>query len=168
MIKTRRILGACAALATAANAQAQPLHFSFSAGSTYTYAGSPTATPVTGSFDFDPGSGLLSNVVYNSVSGAFTTGAEYTSGVDTEIYFGTLGSSNYDVYQLGSGLSAGGTVNIVSGTHPGIFIDARGSLSSAVAATVPEPASWAAMIGGLGLIGVAVRRRRTAARVALA
>jgi len=34
------------------------------------------------------------------------------------------------------------------------------------AGAVPEPASWALMIGGFGVIGAAMRRRRTAARFA--
>jgi hypothetical protein len=31
---------------------------------------------------------------------------------------------------------------------------------------VPEPASWALMIGGFGLIGAAMRRRRTGLQLA--
>jgi hypothetical protein len=31
---------------------------------------------------------------------------------------------------------------------------------------VPEPASWAMMIGGFGMVGAAMRRRRTAIRFA--
>jgi hypothetical protein len=34
------------------------------------------------------------------------------------------------------------------------------------AAAVPEPASWALMIGGFGLIGAAMRRRRTGLQLA--
>ena len=35
-------------------------------------------------------------------------------------------------------------------------------------AAVPEPASWALMIGGVGLVGGAMRRRRATVRVAFA
>ncbi|WP_235889116.1 PEPxxWA-CTERM sorting domain-containing protein [Glacieibacterium frigidum] len=35
-----------------------------------------------------------------------------------------------------------------------------------LAATVPEPASWALMIGGFGLVGAALRRRRGASALA--
>ncbi len=34
------------------------------------------------------------------------------------------------------------------------------------AGAVPEPASWALMIGGFGLIGSALRRRRTSLQLA--
>ncbi len=40
--------------------------------------------------------------------------------------------------------------------------DNRGGVSLSVAG-VPEPASWALMIGGFGLVGAATRRRRTLA-----
>jgi hypothetical protein len=36
-----------------------------------------------------------------------------------------------------------------------------GSFNFEVAAGVPEPATWAMMIGGFGLIGAAARRRKT-------
>jgi hypothetical protein len=36
----------------------------------------------------------------------------------------------------------------------------------AAAPAVPEPATWAMMIGGLGLVGAAARRRRVAFRTA--
>ena len=37
------------------------------------------------------------------------------------------------------------------------------SLDTAIGAAVPEPASWAMMIGGFGLVGAATRRRKLAA-----
>ena len=37
-----------------------------------------------------------------------------------------------------------------------------------IAAAVPEPASWALMLGGFGLMGGALRRRRVTARIAYA
>lgn len=41
-------------------------------------------------------------------------------------------------------------------------------LESAAPAAVPEPATWALMVAGFGLVGGAVRRRRRATRVAFA
>jgi hypothetical protein len=35
------------------------------------------------------------------------------------------------------------------------------TLTTAAPAAVPEPASWAMMLGGFGLVGGALRRRRT-------
>ena len=45
-----------------------------------------------------------------------------------------------------------------------VLIDAQGDYGAAVYSVtgVPEPASWALMIGGFGMIGAAVRRRRVA------
>lgn len=41
---------------------------------------------------------------------------------------------------------------------PAFYVDAR----IVTTGTVPEPASWALMIGGFGLVGAALRRRRAA------
>jgi len=44
--------------------------------------------------------------------------------------------------------------------------DVRLTATSEVSGAVPEPATWATMIGGLGMVGATARRRRT--RTALA
>lgn len=44
---------------------------------------------------------------------------------------------------------------------PGIYDLAYSLYGEAAAGAVPEPASWALMIGGFGLVGAALRRRRT-------
>jgi hypothetical protein len=51
--------------------------------------------------------------------------------------------------------------NITVNAHPILAPGQSGSDSSEIAA-VPEPASWAMMIGGFGMIGGALRRRRSA------
>jgi hypothetical protein len=60
-----------------------------------------------------------------------------------------------------AGYSAGGS-NYTTFAGPGYataFMDPIVSFS----AGVPEPASWAMMIAGFGLVGAAARRRRTVA-----
>ena len=43
---------------------------------------------------------------------------------------------------------------------PGVYVESDGSI---VTISVPEPATWATMLVGLGMIGFAVRRRRNVA-----
>ena len=53
------------------------------------------------------------------------------------------------------------------GVHTGLAaISDFAPNNATVAAAVPEPASWAMMLGGFGLIGGAMRRRRTLIRFA--
>ncbi len=151
--------------AGASNA-ADLLHYTFSTGSYYDYGSPAVNTPVTGSFDFNKVTGILSNVNYTSVSGAFTTGAEYTPGDATQIYFGDFGGPNYDVYQLAGSLTNGGTVAISSGTHPAIGITAGGSLTTGATGAVPEPATWTMMLVGFGGLGSVLRGRRRRAPLA--
>ena len=158
----------CAALSLAGAGAAHAatvFHYTFSPGAYYDDFSPAVHTPVTGSFDFDTATGLLSNVSYTSVSGSFTSGAEYTPGVATEIYFGQFGG-NYDVYQLAGSLNGGGTIKINSGTHPGIPITAGGSLTTEISGGVPEPATWAMMLAGFGGLGAVLRGRRTRAALA--
>lgn len=149
-----------------ASSAADLLHYTFSPGSYYDYGNPLVNTPVTGSFDFDAVSGALSNVIYNSVSGSFTTGAEYNAGDSTQIYFGVFGSPNYDVYQLAGSLINGGTVAINSGTHPSIEISAGGTLTTKAIGAVPEPATWAMIMVGFFGLGAVLRRQRQASPAA--
>lgn len=55
----------------------------------------------------------------------------------------------------------------VSGTS-GDTASYSGTLNVAPAAAVPEPASWAMLIGGVGITGGTMRRRRQSARVTFA
>ena len=153
-------LAAALSVMGASASNAANLLYTFSPGSYYDYAGSLVHTPATGSFNFDTVTGILSNVSYNSVSGAFTTGAEYTPGDATQIYFGLFGSPNYDVYQLAGSLTNGGTVAINSGTHPSIVINAGGSLTTNAIGGVPEPATWTMMLVGFCGLGSMLRSGR--------
>jgi hypothetical protein len=56
----------------------------------------------------------------------------------------------------GVSVSDGGTLTSLSGT---LTMGTDGTYGYPAAAAVPEPATWAMMIGGFGLIGAASRRR---------
>lgn len=58
-------------------------------------------------------------------------------------------------------------VSEYSSTKGGSNADYNGGFSYNVAA-VPEPATWAMMIGGFGMVGAAMRRRKAQVRVAYA
>ncbi len=51
--------------------------------------------------------------------------------------------------------------NVTGGSNAGVLIDS-------VSVAVPEPAAWAMMIAGFGLVGGAVRRRKSTVRVTFA
>jgi hypothetical protein len=136
------------------------LHYSFDPGSFYNYDGSNN-TP-TGSFDYDTTTSVLSNVDYTRGSDHFTTGSIYND--TSEVYFGPFGTSDYDVYQFANSLADGGTDVITQGYHPAIVIDAGGSVTSASAGGIPEPATWALMLVGFGGLGAAMRAHRRADR----
>ena len=89
------------------------------------------------------------------------------SGYASRAYFfelATQSSSLGGEYLVGT--SNGTTTNYnrvadaAAGTSPYLQAYADISITAAPAAAVPEPASWAMMIGGLGLAGMALRRRR--------
>lgn len=56
-----------------------------------------------------------------------------------------------------------GTIDLNTGAGTIVGTIGAGSLSGLTAGAVPEPASWALLIGGFGLVGVAMRRRGAAA-----
>ena len=97
------------------------------------------------------------------------------SGTTTQLTITSLlvNSVSYSVPFTGSGQSTSfGGVNIVNGGLNTIevigFTSGSGSFAgnATFQAKVPEPGTWAMMIGGLGLAGAALRRRRTRLSIA--
>lgn len=102
--------------------------------------------------------------------GTWTTNADHTVNTFTETYniLGAAADIYVDLYatlQCADGMSCdyGNTakfaLNLAPGTSfssdSGVFLKGSGAVGG-----VPEPASWALMLAGLGVIGAALRRRR--------
>lgn len=110
------------------------------------------------------GSGGTSGDVRTTVTLTTTcTGGAITlhTGDAFVVYAGLQGISN-----RGGSLDATHTFTVAYDPINTVFADTGQSVGSAFfqqnIAAVPEPASWAMMIGGFGLVGGAVRRRRAA------
>jgi len=168
MMKTIAFMTTAAALAIAAPANATILQ--------YTLTGlDGTGTVEAASFQLDstkaPSAFNASAFAFYDVAGIFTYGTItqtlediifYTSALD-----GGFFTSDYVVTTAGPQLFTGSTSAPVLSTGTFALTDyyTGGNLTLTVTpvgvSSVPEPASWAMMIGGFGVIGGAMRRRRT-------
>ena len=99
------------------------------------------------------GSGAGSYLV-DGLSGSVTHSTGSNSDLDWQTFTNTFVAS-------GSSATLSFT-NTLSGPNAGLFLDAV-SISA-----VPEPATWALMIGGFGMVGGAMRRRKAAVRIGYA
>jgi len=106
------------------------------------------ATPFVGSLfnAASPSAGLYSSLGTGTILGSFglTPGQSYGSPLTFNLNSTALGLLNKDIL-------AGDTQFAISGTVLGQVGSTGG---------VPEPATWALMIGGFGLAGVALRRKK--------
>lgn len=115
--------------------------------------------------NFANGVGINPNISFLFGSGVSAVGFRYVSNFGVSLFEAYLGatlvaSQNFtttvDVSQF-YGATGGGFDRIVI-TPPGN--NAMLSKDFQIAAGVPEPASWAMLIAGFGLVGAAARRRR--------
>ena len=140
------------------------LNYKFDAGSHYALNG--VDSPVSGSFTLDVTTQVLSNVTYTRGPDTFTIGSVTGPGATAGnfyVYLGDTNSGDYDVYKFAHSLDAGGADTIIAAFHPNIEVTSvGGSISAPAVGGVPEPASWALMLMGFGLIGSAVRGRKLA------
>lgn len=122
---------------------------------------------------FLPGTNGDSDTIYNLTlqfdDGAVLTGS-YTPTTNT--FLGgspvTVGGTTYSLVEFSWRRFLGDAVQAYEPTPGGDGNDYIGNIRfDTAAAVVPEPASWAMMIGGFGAVGGAMRRR-TKVRVAIA
>ncbi|WP_254602107.1 PEPxxWA-CTERM sorting domain-containing protein [Sphingomonas bacterium] len=118
----------------------------------------------------------ISQVVNNFFSFADGSSGQYIFSLDsvtTTAYTVNPGvSQSFGLYLLGStvdtnlGYTATPTSLTMTFNQTGNSgFSASGTLAVPPAGSVPEPASWAMMVGGFGLLGATLRRKRTAAVV---
>jgi hypothetical protein len=113
------------------------------------------------------------NVLFNKVISVQKTGAATISGVAVPGGAQISGDTLSLIVPLSmlpttgfAPLNYGWNIWPRSGTVGGNAVISDFAPNNATIAAVPEPASWAMMLGGFGLVGAAVRRRRTQIRFA--
>ena len=134
-------------------------------------------TSLTGDFTIDDATGNLVSFDIKSEDGTLL-GFEYMTGMDTyhnlfyvnEYIFINPAYTQYVSLTFGAPLTAGSNALIAdyrSYECDNCYVARYVVSGAAVSGAVPEPASWALMLGGFGAIGGAMRaRRRTRVRFA--
>jgi len=169
---------ACAAVAPA---QAGDLHVSmlFQSGATFEGTVSFTGdyskvTDVTGTLHGYAYLGGFDGTSDDSINWVWENGDNFSTGTDNYSTFLMDGAgSGYTEtgpfshwIQFAYNYGAAPTLSFTSGVSYGEtdnFVDYSDPLVSGHIGPVPEPASWALMVGGFGLVGGAMRSRRKAA-----
>jgi hypothetical protein len=94
-------------------------------------------------------------------------GTDTTNGIGSRTFVGSSLGTRFVTANSHFTHTFEGLVNLTAGERVGTIVDANGFYGGDTTALtfnvarVPEPAMWSLMIGGFGLVGGAVRRRRT-------
>ena len=94
--------------------------------------------------------------------GAFTNLGNFTVNTNfnsNTFDFAALTGTESVVFRIVSNITAGGTFRVQNPASGPVSIN--GDVAQIPTGVVPEPATWAMMIGGIGLAGGALRRRRS-------
>lgn len=134
----------------------------------------------TGYFTFDADTDAVSDYSISTSAGALAAytysnaTAQPNPASDTQFLFVPYGANRYLILRTAVALTdLGGSVSLLSGYDYQSFECGNcfpiravmsGALVSGVLPSVPEPASWGLMVGGFGMLGAALRRRRVAVR----
>ena len=112
-----------------------------------------------------PSAGVFGSTI-SSIRVSKLTNVDFSSVTLNGTAFTTLLSGVVEARYLTLPVSEGEQTINVTGTSGGNASYA-GTLAF-VASAIPEPATWAMMIGGFGMVGGAIRRRQRDGRIALA
>jgi hypothetical protein len=143
------------------NPQDQNINFSLASGQNrFLLAGEGFLPGTNGDSD------LTYNLLLNFAEG-FTLSGTYTPTTNTFLAGSstTIGNVTYSLEEFSYRRYLGDAVQAYSATPGGDGNDYAGNFRISAINAVPEPATWAMMIGGFGLVGFAARRRTTPTRV---
>lgn len=142
----------------------------------FNFTGQSITGPVTASFQLDSNpipdrindqsTFGFGQIFFNNIPGIFNG----NSGIAPTISFGTGLASQFQISGTSAGFAQFGGQTVFTGPFsnpvfsPGTFTFSGFSsgtlIVSAIAAGVPEPATWAMMLTGFGMVGFGMRRRR--------